>query len=305
MHKQLLILISFIWIIPLHAADDFRRIDSETEIELSYDWPDKGINFRLNQAAIPKHQGWSRYSPERIKIHVRNQLLLKAAELQQPGLRIKLSPANLPLEIHVEGQDQQKVQQVLTELSKIQQQARQSFIADSHFYRLELTRGQYVVIPDHLHFLQQNLVSLKPVAEAFSSQYDPSNMRQMIGKVALWIQRIPYQNLSNRQESAGDGYTPPVQLLLNHQGDCDSKAVLFAGVIKNIYPQIKLHMVYFRDHAVIAAQLPVAESDLSVTISGNEYVLIDPTGPAELPLGQLSAAYYRAIQNRQFNHRPL
>ncbi len=305
MRNTLLCSLSFILALSVDAAEDFRRVDGDTHTELIYNWPDQGIRFQVNNTDLPHKQSLPRYSAERMKLHVRNQLILKAAALQQPGLRIKFSPANLPLEVQVEGKDPKQVEQVLAALNKAQQEAQQKNLTANYFYSLKLPTGERVVIPDHGQFFTESLAPLKPVAAAFTAQYGDSNIRQIANKIALWVQRIPYQDLSNRQESAGDGYSPPLRVLLDHRGDCDSKAVLFAAVMKNIFPKLNLQIIYFRDHAIIGAKIPPLTGELTVDIAGVTYLLIDPTGPAQLAIGQLSEEYAQAISNNHFTSRPL
>ncbi len=305
LRKTLLCFISLAFALTVDAAEDFRRIDGNTHTELIYTWPDQGIRFQINNSDVPTRQTLPRYSAERVKLHVRNQLILKAAALQQPGLRIKFSPANLPLEVQVEGKDPKQVEQVMATLKKTQQEAHQNNLTANYFYPLKLPTGEKVVIPDHGQFFSESLGPLKPVAAAFTALYGDSNIRQIANKILIWVQRIPYQDLSNRQESAGDGYSPPLRVLLDHRGDCDSKAVLFAGVMKNIFPKLNIQIIYFRDHAIIGAKIPPIAGEQTVDIAGVTYLLIDPTGPAQLAIGQLSEKYAQAISNKHFSSRPL
>lgn len=305
MNKALLLVVSLLLHPHLDAATDVDRIETEQYTELRYHWPDNGISFQLSNKNLQKFRGLRRFSPELAKLHVRNQLILKAAELQQQGLRIRLSPANLPLEFEIKGKDENAVEAAMKMLERTKQQAYSEYLQEGYFYLLKLPNRSAVVIPDHFRFLQLSLDELKPVAKAFTERYGRNNIRQIANKLALWVQRIPYQDLSDRQESAGSGYSPPLQLLYDHSGDCDSKAVLFAGVMKNIFPNSQFRIIYFRDHAVIAAQIPAVKNERSLEIDGIKFLLIDATGPLELPIGQLTERYQQAIDNGQFTHRLL
>jgi hypothetical protein len=151
--------------------------------------------------------------------------------------------------------------------------------------------------------MRQSRSALQPVSKAFVDLYGNNNIRQISGKINEWIQQIPYQDLSDRQASAGSGYSPPLKLLVENAGDCDSKAVLFAAVLQNIFPKISIGVLYFPDHAVVAAQVPPLESELTVTLQGITYLVIDPTGPAPTKLGSLAQKYQTYLNNRQFTHR--
>ncbi|MBU2178078.1 MAG: hypothetical protein KJ930_01465 [Gammaproteobacteria bacterium] len=305
MLKILFVVNSLIWSSAVAAAMEMQKTIAETTTEFRYQWPpEPEINFVLENAQIKTQSGSNRrYSKELADQHIRHQVLLAAVKMQQPGVRVQISPKNLPFRITVNGSDSTKVATTQQQLQKVQKQAYQSYLKRDFYYLMKSPTGEKFVIPDHVRVMRQSRSALQPVSKAFVDLYGNNNIRQISGKINEWIQQIPYQDLSDRQASAGSGYSPPLKLLVENAGDCDSKAVLFAAVLQNIFPKISIGVLYFPDHAVVAAQVPPLESELTVTLQGITYLVIDPTGPAPTKLGSLAQKYQTYLNNRQFTHR--
>jgi len=273
-------------------------------LEFSYQREQKTLlNFVLDPANLPAQNGGvRRYSPALAQAFIRQQLLEAGVKLAQQGVRLQLSAPAQPLSFQLSGPTDQ-VNKAQQQLQQLQQQAYQQYLQQGQFYRLTTPQGASYIIPDHVAVLEQQLALLKPVANAFIVLYGQNNVRKIASQVALWIQQIPYQDLSDRRESAGTGFASPWQLLQQHRGDCDSKAVLFAGVMRHIFPTMKLAILYFPDHAVIAAQIPAIKDELTVSIEDKVLLVIDATGPAENAIGTLAKPYILYLHNRQFNYR--
>lgn len=305
MLKILFALNSLFWSSSLAAAIDLQKTIVEATTEFRYQWPpEPDLTFQIDNLQIKNLSGSTRrYSTELADLHIRNQVLLSAVKLQQRGVRVQLSPKNLPFQVTVSGSDASQVAKVQQQLQQAQEQAYQNFLKRDAYFLLTSNTGEKYVIPDHVRTMHQSRPALQPVAKAFVDLYGKNNIRQLSGKLNEWVQQIPYVDLSNRQLSGGGGYSPPLKLLVEHGGDCDSKAVLYAAVLQNMFPRIRIGIVYFEDHAVVAAQIPALGHELTVTLQGNSYLVIDPTGPAPTKLGSLAPKYQTYLTNRQFTHR--
>lgn len=60
-----------------------------------------------------------------------------------------------------------------------------------------------------------------------------------VNLVLSWVQSIPYNKLEERLNSNGAGYLPPLSVVVNNQGDCDSKAVLMTNPVRPLLPDAK------------------------------------------------------------------
>lgn len=305
MLKNLFLLNSLLWSSTLVAAIDLQKTIMEKTTEFRYQWPpEPELIFQIDNSQIKTQSGTSRrYSAELADQHIRHQVLLSAVKLQQRGLRVQMSPKNLPFKVTVSGSDSSQVSKVKQQLQQAQQQAYQNYLSRDFYYLMSSPTGEKFVVPDHVRVMKQSRAALQPAAKAFVDLYGKNNIRQISAKISEWVQQIPYQDLSDRQASSGSGFSPPLKLLFEHGGDCDSKAVLYAAVLQNIFPKSKIAILYFPDHAVVAAQVPPLANELTVTLQGITYLVIDPTGPAPTKLGFLAPKYRTYLTNRQFTHR--
>ncbi len=261
------------------------------------------LRFKLDNKLLNQYRGMRRYMPHMADQAVRHALLRKAAALQHQGVRIQFSPPNLPLQYSVQAAEPEKAQQMMATLAAEQTKALNDYLAKGYYYLLDDPVKGKGVIPDHLLFMQDALGQLQPVADAFIANYGKNNIRQIAAQLTAWIQQIPYRDLDNRLESNGNGYAPPVQLIFDHSGDCDSKAVLWATVMRLIFPTLMIKIIYLPNHAVIAAQVPATDTEQVIDFADSSLLLIDPTGPAQLKLGQVGDEYQAALQSKQFSQR--
>ncbi|MDP5040425.1 MAG: hypothetical protein NWQ26_06095, partial [Paraglaciecola sp.] len=129
-----------------------------------------------------------------------------------------------------------------------------------------------------------------------------SESRIYVNLLLSWVQSIPYNELEDRMSSNGAGFLPPLALIRENIGDCDSKSVLTAGLIRSLLPEIKLVMVYLPQHALLGISLPHRSNEQTFNFGGSDYLLMEPTGPALMPLGTVAASSERAINSRLFSY---
>ncbi|TXH97142.1 MAG: hypothetical protein E6Q75_05630 [Rheinheimera sp.] len=286
------------------AEMQLQRINEGQTTEFIYQLnTNSTLKFKLENKLLNQYRGMRRYMPHLADQAVRHALLRKAAALQHNGVRIQFSPPNLPLQYSVQAAEPEKARQISATLVAEQNKAMNDYLAKGYYYLLNDPVKGKGVIPDHLLFMRDALGQLQPVADAFIANYGKSNIRQIAAQLTAWIQQIPYRDLDNRLESNGNGYAPPAQLIFDHSGDCDSKAVLWATVMRLIFPTMMIKIIYLPNHAVIAAQVPATDTEQVIDFADSSLLLIDTTGPAQLKLGQVSDEYQAALQSKQFSQR--
>jgi hypothetical protein len=248
--------------------------------------------------------------------HFRRFRALKPALLQQylwrdlrahvaatPGARLQRLPGKDQLRYQLQAADASRLQQLDRELQQLLAKRTAHYLQQEYYYQLTLPWGEQVIIPDHVRLMQDSLQDLLPVATALHQKLANSASRPSLQYISQWIQQIPYQDLSDRQQSAGASYSPPLKVLQENRGDCDSKTVLLAALMRMLLPDLKLAIIYLPQHAMLAVQMPAAADDMTVTIEGKEYLLVDPTGPALLAPGQIASQYQMYTRNSQFGYR--
>ncbi|MBI5882852.1 MAG: hypothetical protein HZB91_07095 [Elusimicrobia bacterium] len=83
------------------------------------------------------------------------------------------------------------------------------------------------------------------------------------------------------------GVHPPPQVLNEGWGDCDSKSALLGALLSN-WKGIKGVGVALPRHFLIGIARVPRQGDVFLEHKGVQYVLIEPAGPAWLPVGQVS-----------------
>jgi len=137
---------------------------------------------------------------------------------------------------------------------------------------------------------------LVSVSQAFYEKVaSESDSRAYFFLILSWLQSIPYDTLEDRVVSNGSGYAPPLSVLMQNLGDCDSKAVLASSMVRAFLPTTKMIVLYLPNHALLGIALTPMADDRTIEHDGDVYVLYDPTGPALIPFGQVSEDTERNI----------
>ena len=144
--------------------------------------------------------------------------------------------------------------------------------------------------PDHVRIIEESGAELGDVAEALltAAGGEQSEPRLVVEWLLAFVQDIPYNALQSDGGNRGTGYLLPRQVLVQNRGDCDSKVALLAALIQYLHPEIPQRLLFVPNHALLAIALPAQQGDEQLQIEGYNYLLLEPTGPAELPLGQIA-----------------
>lgn len=113
----------------------------------------------------------------------------------------------------------------------------------------------------------------------FFQQRDPGKTQsQMINDRLNFLQSIQYDALQNNEF----GMLTPIRMLVEKQGDCESKQVYMAGLLKKLYPNRSVYLVLLPDkeHIVAAVEMPEAPDQLAYVKDGKHYLIVDATGPS-------------------------
>ncbi len=295
----------FLLLVPMCQAASLRLTlqQQDNQLQFSYQFDVDGqpqqLNFSLDNSTITAHfRQFKPFKPALLQQYLWRDMQRHVA--QYPAIRIQRLPRQERLEYRLHGSDNSLIQQVKAELASIQAAQTAAYLQREYYTQIRLPNGQQVVVPDHPRLMQDSLQALLPVASALHAKLVQLDIRQAIGYISQWLQQIPYQDLSDRLQSSGASFSPPLRLLRENRADCDSKAVLLAALIRMLLPDLKQAIIYLPGHAVLAVQLPVAGNDSTVSINGSTYTLIDATGPALLALGQIGAEYKIFAQQGSF-----
>lgn len=311
--KRACCLVSAIIALSSHAEQlSFSVEQDDGQHHYRYQWRDANaqtfsIAFTLSRQRFEElHYVQPAYKAELAARQLRLGLLEYAQQIDPRLARIEVHQHREQVTIEVHGKDAQQVADIQQQLSTQRDALTHQFLSE-RLYRQHLgIMGQHGIIPDYAAHVIQQAPSLIPVSQAFYEMLpEKSDARAYIDLVLSWSQSIPYDALDNRMTSHGAGFLPPIGLIDQNKGDCDSKSALVAALIRAFLPTTPLTMVLLREHALLAIALPVLKNDQHITIEQREWVLFDPTGPALFPFGRISETTMREITNQQYQLLPI
>ena len=208
------------------------------------------------------------------------------------GARINLTRNIDGLHWTLKARDQKAADVLSQKVSERLERSQQAYL------KIYLRRmvGEHRVMVDFAAAASAMQNPLRAVARALGDVPEVGNDDR--AKIALalgFFQEIPYVVLEDKQRRGGD-FLPGPALLAQNRGDCDSKAVALAAVLKNYTRFRKLVVVTMPGHALLAVDLPAQEGDWTVRSGGRQYVALEAAGPVMAPIGRvgpISAKYLK------------
>jgi len=197
----------------------------------------------------------------------------------------------------LEREAERLAQQIRRASARLKQQQRRDVRAYAQDVRAELLADlNYVrdpdlgglVRPDYAGLARGQADLLRPMAHAIAQAARTGETRRQVALALALMQEIPYDELRTRGATDGTGFAVPAELLHVNQGDCDSKATALASLMRTLAPDTATAIVLLPGHAVLAAGLEPQPGDRTLELDGQRFVLMEPAGPARIPLGQVS-----------------
>jgi hypothetical protein len=149
-------------------------------------------------------------------------------------------------------------------------------------YRLD---DSGALLPDYARIGERAVPALASAAAALAAAGHGHGPREVLSLALGFVQTIPYERLDNRAEDAG--FLPPLVMLAENRGDCDTKSVAFAALARRLYPEIPSLLILLPTHALLGLGIAPAPGDRTVRYGNRDWVLAEPVGPAVLPLGEV------------------
>lgn len=293
--------------LALSEQIEFRKTKTETGTQFYYEWIDStqkrhNLTFEIPFETIedlPLRQ--TNYKPKIAQRHVTVALTKAAKRINPKDAKVMIKPMGEAINIKVTGTDSEKIEEVQAQLRDVQQNAFDTYLHENYYTRFTTMFNQSAIKPDHLRYIAESVKPLVPASQAFYEKIrENSTSRAYFGFLLSWVQSIPYDTLEDRVASNGAGFAPPIGLLMQNLGDCDSKAVLASSMVRAFLPTTKMIMVFLPEHALLGIALTPISGDETIEHDGQKYVLYDPTGPALIPFGQVSEDTRRFIQTGRY-----
>ena len=285
---------------------DFKRISRSGDELLSYRWRDaerreRQVAFTLTRQAIRESEtSFAEFSLEAMWRVVERDL---KDEAERAGGRIDIRRTSDGLRWTLEARDPAALEQLKRRIDQRLARSKQEYLA-RHGRR---TVGEKRILVDFAAATRALQNPLRAVARALGDVPDVANEDRARVALALgFFQEIPYAVLEDKQRQGGD-FLPGPALLAQNRGDCDSKAVALAAVLRSFTRFRKLAVVTMPNHAILAVEMPAEPGDTTVRQGGRLYVALEPAGPALAPIGKVGphTAKYLAGLAREIEIWPL
>lgn len=305
----LMIISALVLVLPViaHAEQTvFKRNIANAEQTFSYQWQSQEQSYQLDFAIplsefgeMPNTQ--AAFSNAIMQRNIEVALLKYAKTIDAREGRIQIKRQGQGLEYGVRSRSPEQSQRIMTQLKTLSTDARSAYL-EQHFYtNYRSPVGIEAIKHDHQKYAQQSSAALTKVVEAIKAQQQNQYDAREFVKIALsWMQSIPYDVLESRATSNGAGFVSPKDLLLQNQGDCDSKATLLAALMRAYSQGVQQKMVLLDNHALLAVAIPAGPLDKTIVENGIEYVLLEAAGPAYFNIGEVSDDTWLNIRNRQY-----
>ena len=285
----------------------FNKNTLKDDIQLSYQWNDKDQERHQFSFILPlndiKTSHHKRFVPQQVSRYQYIAMQKERNKIDAKDARIEIKRIGGDLQLSVSSRLPQATAKFQRQLLDAKDKAFEQYLSDNYYAHFSDYLGQQGIKPDHLRYISENQAVLKPFAEAmYLEASEEGDMRAFLNLLLSWLQSIPYDDLENRLSSNGSGFSPPLALLSNNRGDCDSKSVLMASVIRALFPQIELAMLYLPNHALLAISLPLSKDEKGRQIEGETYLLMEPTGPALMTLNETAATSQRALDMGMYSY---
>ena len=258
----------------------------------AYKWKDvygahQNLNFTLPISDMERgEREFKPYNNREANSYVYKKMVEYARKRSRvTGIDLKLSSVNGGFKISARGgRSQRVVNDEVEHIKNMQSQLMKEYV-ESKWYTF---MNDETIMPDHKRIAKRYIRAMSPVAKAMAPAIKHKRRRDKVNYVLSFLQNIPYDTLQSRYTSNGAGFQTPYGVLSGNRGDCDSKSVAFASIMRNFYPQAKIVIVYVPGHALVGFNFPQGAKDQAIRINGVGYVLAEPVGPALAKFGQIS-----------------
>ena len=263
----------------------FKERDRAQPRKLSFLLPADTVHVGAGSYHVVGH-----YDPEivtaRVKKAVEAAAVVYGDEVQALVTR---APHGYELSLRVKGR-RGRLNQVMGDLKRVAAQAEGEYLAEV-FLRPIRPRE---VVPDYGRLAGMFVGAMRPVAEALAAQMPATaSERERLALALAFVQSIPYDpETAARREN---GYVVPPMMLVQNKGACDSKSVTLASLLGTLLPGRAVVVVLVPEHALLGVALAPLPGERSLYFEGRTYVLMEPVGPGQTPLGQVSERSARAL----------
>jgi hypothetical protein len=263
---------------------DFKLEKVGTNFRYHFYWVDSSgknvtTSFSLHTRDVEKGNTEFRKIDQKSDAAIVRELQKRADKLGKKfNARITVTDNDGLYSLRVEGRGltQRAFEYVYEEVKRAQKDVIDDYLT-SAYYSVEKKGDRYLIRPDYKTLVNR----YKPVGKIVSQsliQTAPRDLRGFVEHSLEFVQSIPY----GRDMNDGADFQTPIGLFTDNMGDCDTKAVALATVLKNY--GIGFVFLITTDHLFMGIEAPLRATDKTFSYAGKTYVLAEPAGEG-FPLG--------------------
>lgn len=201
-------------------------------------------------------------------------------------LSVRIDPSGNGYQMQMVATAGLPIKTIEADLDRVTRQTSDEYL---HQYFLRLDGN--TVMPDYGRIARYYAEVLRPVGRALLQAAGPEGARpaaerERVALALAFIQGIPYDEVT--PDRTRFAFVTPPALLIRNRGDCDTKSVALASLLATLTPGIPAAVVLVPGHALLGVGLPPRPGDRTLRVGMRDFVLLEPVGPALLPLGRIS-----------------
>lgn len=284
----------------------FNKTKIDNGYQFKYQWNDfnntaQTMSFVLSQEGLfNRFRNFKTYQNSYAQKSILRRIKKYFRKNPLSGVQIVYQQQHDQFSIEAKGVDRALVKNAYQEIKDVEVKITQDYLKET-YYQAFTTHDQISGVKvDHVSIANAAVIDLKPLKPIILDIVSIKNIRKATNYVLSFVQSIPYNTLESRMTSSGAGFNPPLQVLWENQGDCDSKMTLTASLLRALMPRIAMVLVFIEGHAFIGINIPAAPGEVTIEHEGIHYLLAEPTGPALLPLGTLASESELAINQGHY-----
>jgi hypothetical protein len=286
---------------------NFSKKKVEQGYNFHYQWLDHAkskqeINFTLsNKGLFERFRNFKTYQNNYAQKTILRRIKKNMKKNPIAGVQVFYKQHHDQFTIEVKGRDSDKVANAYRDIVELEDMVTSKYFQETYYQTFTNHEQINGIKVDHVSIANNSVADLKPLKPIILDKVSIQNIRKATNYVLAFVQSIPYSTLESRMTSSGAGFSPPLRMLWENQGDCDSKMTLTAALLRALMPRIEMALIFIDGHAFIGINIPAEAGETTIIHEEVTYLLAEPTGPALLPLGKLAPESELAINQGHYS----
>jgi hypothetical protein len=222
------------------------------------------------------------------------------AAMEEISCRVKINDSSVEFAINSFG-----IPKSWTSFSyhdEIELKEKQKYLSENaakHGIKMHRDGNKFSV--DYKWVIDQSKGSIRDIAKAIKSSARKKGYRtkrELVGAFTSFVQSLSYRIPSNyRINKEGEtiltaGAMVPLETLSNKWGDCDSKCMLFASLVRSI-DLVDVIFIIMKEHIFAGVQVPTQQDEHTVRYKNQDWALVELTDA--WPIGRVPSNHLNGV----------